>query len=115
MTGRSLIPKPRWALRKMAESRGLRPGVGHFLGPGLTNFRVALALGQTTRRLVDRDQHRLGLGMIGVVLDDRGEKLPGLVGQLQVQAPQSQLHAFVGIAIGKLCQPVLISLANRVE
>ena len=40
---------------------------------------------------------------------------PASVGELQVQAPQCQLHSLFGIAIGKLRQTVLVCLADRVE
>ena len=115
MTGRSLIPRPRWALRSTAESRTSGLSVAHRLGFGLTNVRVALAAGEPGRRLLDRDQHGLGLGMIGVLLENRVEKLAGFGGELQVQAPESQLHALVGIALGKLGQSVFVCLADRVE
>ena len=79
------------------------------------HFRIEFPHFLARLGLVKRNQHRLGLKMLGAKLHDCLKLLPGFHFHLLFETPSGQLHPLVEVVFGQLFQLVLVNLLNRAE
>ena len=84
-------------------------------GACLPHFRIKFLHFPARLGLIQRNQHRLGLEMLGAKLQHRPKLFPGFHFHLLFETPSGQLQPFIEVVFGQLFQLVPVNLLNRAE